>query len=138
MEIILTIGVKNYALTLVQKKKITQYQFDDIKKSKIEEIFKKHKNASISIILDNIAQNYQKKKFIAPSSIKIEDLVEQELKIQYDNKSFKGAMNLGESSDRLNHREYLLVDIKREEIVEDALKFLSGLPNKIKKICALS
>ncbi len=101
------------------------------------ELFVKHPNSPIYLIIDNVEQSYVKQILPAISSFTIGKLVKKRLERDFLSTDVKGAYLMGRADQGRKDWLYMFISISMTESLSQWLSYFSELPNLVKGIYTL-
>ena len=128
----INIGNNGSIITLQKRKKIIETIFIDSlnneTKEKLNNIFTKNKGVKINIILDNVGQSYNKKKFPNVSYLDMIKMVNRKFKYEIPKTDLKGKIFLGKNKST-KEWEYLFVSSPIDAQLKEWMDYTEQLPN---------
>ncbi|MBU6339601.1 MAG: hypothetical protein KGQ36_06520 [Rickettsiales bacterium] len=139
---VITIGDFGSIVTLHGSNAIKETLFlenlNDESKIKVKALFDKHKSPTISILLDNLDQTYKKKSYPMLNAISLKNIARREMDSDGDKNSFKNYIPfIPKKSSGIKKTDCLFISISKSEIIDEWLKILFELPNRLIGIYAL-
>ena len=130
---VINIGSNGSIITLESRSKVYEsYFFDDINTENNREtlvnLFKKNKNAPIYIILDNIGQSYNIKKFPKVGLLDLRKIVERKFRSDIPENDLKDKRFMGYNKEDKDF-EYMFISSNVDEIIKSWFDFIEEHDN---------
>lgn len=104
----------------------------------LKNLFDKNKSSPITILLDNLDQTYKKKTYPLVSLTSLKSIAKREMDSDGDRNSFKNYIPfIPTKASGIKKTECLFISISRSEAIDEWVKILLELPNRLVGIYAL-
>lgn len=111
---------------------------NDESKVTLKNLFDEHKSPPITILLDNLDQTYKKKSYPLVSLTSLKSIAKREMNSDGDRNSFKNYIPfIPTKASGIKKSECLFISISRSEMIDEWVKVLLDLPNRLVGIYAL-
>jgi len=111
---------------------------NDESKVTLKNLFDEHKSTPIRILLDNLDQTYKNKSYPLISLTSLRSIAKREINSDGDRNSFKNYIPfIPSKSSGIKKSECLFISISRSEMIDEWVKILLEIPNRLVGIYAL-
>lgn len=139
---VITIGDFGSIVTLHSKSTTKNSLFletlDEEAQATLKTLFNANKSAPITILLDTLDQTYRRKTYPLISLASLRSIAKREMESDGDKTSFKNYItSIPKKSSGIKKTECLFISASRSEVVDEWLRILMELPNRVTGIYVL-